>query len=306
MSRSIGLAHIIRQADGSAVGVWGGYTLRSAFQPIFSFKDGRLLATAYEGLVRPFRDEEMVGPGAFFAGVPEVDRFHVETLARTVHLLNAGVFLDPDASLFVNFDPSHFTDAGAAASVLRDTQIVLNEAGFSPDRVVCEITEQETGSDSTLRGFVASLKSYGHRVAVDDFGAEGSDMQRIRDLGPDIIKFDGIWTGKLLGTGPGIALLKDRVAAFSQQRIRSVFEGIETGAQLEQAEQCGVSMVQGFALARPRLAPASFEEFRIARDLARRQVLSVPDEALESVKDAAAEPERPTPPPARVFGRRGA
>lgn len=309
MSRSIGLAHIIRQPDGTAVGVWGAYTLKSAFQPIFSFREGRLLATAYEGLARPFRDGQPVSPGIFFSSVPEVDRFHVETLARTLHLLNAGAAansgLDPEASLFVNFDPSHFTDAAAAKSALRDTQIVLNEAGIEAGRVVCEITEQETRSDATLLDFVMALKAFGHRVAVDDYGAESSDMRRIEALGPDIVKFDGEWTGRLLGSAPGLALLTDMVRAFAQKNIRTVFEGIENGRQVELAEQCGVSMVQGFALARPQLAPTAFNEFKVARETVRREMLARP--ALAAVRD---EPEAPVLQPqtgrtGRVFGRRG-
>ncbi|EKF18031.1 EAL domain-containing protein [Nitratireductor pacificus] len=310
MSRSIGLAHIIRQPDGTAVGVWGAYTLKSAFQPIFSFRDGRLLATAYEGLVRPFRDGQPVSPGIFFSSVPEVDRFHVETLARTLHLLNAGADansgLDPEAALFVNFDPSHFTGAAAGKSALRDTQIVLKEAGIEPGRVVCEITEQETRSDETLLDFVRALKDYGHRVAVDDYGAESSDMQRIEALAPDIVKFDGEWTGRLLGSAPGIALLTDMVQAFSKRNIRTVFEGIEDGRQVELAEQCGVSMVQGFALARPQLAPTAFNEFRAAREAVRREILARPALVAERVEPEMAPPQTKAPRAGRVFGRRGA
>lgn len=317
MARSIGLAHIIRKEDGTAVGIWGAYTLKSAFQPIFSFRDGRLRPSSYEGLVRPFRNETPVSPGAFFSSVPDVDRFHVETLARTVHILNAGVGLDPTTTLFVNFDPSHLIDEDAVKSALRDTQLVLKEAGLSADRVVCEITEQETRSERPLRDFVTELKACGYRVAVDDFGAESSDMRRIEALGPDIVKFDGQWTGRLLGTGPGVGLLKDMVAEFSAKRIRTVFEGIENGRQLEAAEQCGVSMVQGFALARPQLVPLAFQEFRAALEAAARRpaVASIP-----SMRPGEGTAERPpaviqTPAqeqpirqggrPAKVFGRRG-
>ncbi|TIT28703.1 MAG: EAL domain-containing protein, partial [Mesorhizobium sp.] len=56
MSRSIGLAHIIRHDDGTASGVWGVHTLQSAFQPIFAFNEGKLSIVAFEGLIRPFRD----------------------------------------------------------------------------------------------------------------------------------------------------------------------------------------------------------------------------------------------------------
>jgi hypothetical protein len=56
VSRSIGLARIIRNDDGTSTGVWGVYTLQSAFQPIFAFNHGRLSVAAFEGLIRPFRD----------------------------------------------------------------------------------------------------------------------------------------------------------------------------------------------------------------------------------------------------------
>ncbi|MFC5585513.1 EAL domain-containing protein [Nitratireductor kimnyeongensis] len=305
MPRSIGPGHIARQDDGTVVGIWGGYTLKSAFQPIFAFREGRLLLSAYEGLIRPFRNEQPVGPGVFFASIPDIDRLQVETLARTLHLLNGGANLSKTASLFVNFDPSHFVDAASAASALRDVQGVIKEAGISAERVVCEITEQETGSDETLIRFVRALKGYGHRVAVDDYGADSSDLKRIEALGPDIVKFDGAWTGRLLASAPGIAMLTDMVRSFAQKGIRTVFEGIETGQQLELAESCGVSMVQGFALARPQLAPGAFAEFEAARESERRRVLADAVEnllqgKLESTKlDASANRS------GRTFGRRG-
>ncbi|MEC9245077.1 MAG: EAL domain-containing protein [Nitratireductor rhodophyticola] len=305
MPRSIGLAHIARQDDGTAVGIWGGYTLKSAFQPIFSFREGRLLVTAYEGLIRPFRDERPVGPGTFFSSIPEVDRFQVEALARTLHLLNAGVSLSETASLFVNFDPSHFVDAASAASALRDVQVVLKDSGIKAERVVCEITEQETESDETLLGFVEALKGYGHRVAVDDYGADSSDLRRIEALGPDIVKFDGAWTGHLLASAPGVAMLTEMVRAFSEKGIRTVFEGIETGQQLELAESCGVSMVQGFALARPQLAPGAFEEFEAARESERRRALAGTADRLEQGKAETTMRDVSPNRSKRTFGRRG-
>ncbi|TIM59960.1 MAG: EAL domain-containing protein, partial [Mesorhizobium sp.] len=146
MSRSIGLAHIVRHDDGTASGVWGNYTLQSAFQPIFAFSNGKLSITGFEGLIRPFRDA---------------------------------------------------------------------------------------------------------------YGAEESDINRIKELRPDIVKFDANWIMQLMESGAGFALLTAMVASFEQQGIRTVFEGIEEGWQLELAEKSGASMVQGFALARPELAPTS-------------------------------------------------
>ena len=299
MTRSVGLAHIVRHDDGTATGVWGPFILKSAFQPIFAFGDGRLTATAYEGLARPFRDGEPMAPGQFFKSVPPTDRMHVETLTRTLHLLNAGRFLDPKASVFVNFDPSLFPERSLTDAAVRDMRLVLHEAGIGAERVVCEVTEQKSPSEAILFGFVEALRGHGFRIAVDDYGAAASDIHRIERLQPDIVKFDAQWITQLMRSGPGYALLSAMVRTFSDRGIDTVFEGIEEGWQLELAEKCGASMVQGFVLARPELAPTSFTSFTraAAQPAADGETQPQPDAAPADAQRAAK--------PAKAFGRRG-
>ena len=298
MSRSIGLAHIIRQDDGTSTGVWGIYTLKSAFQPIFAFEEGKLSLVAFEGLIRPFRDGEMQSPAVFFGTCPAADRLHIEGLTRTLHLLNAGACLPEEASIFINFDPSVFINRSIADSALREMRLVLHEANIDPRRVVCEVTEQRSASQETLFDFVASLKANGFRIAIDDYGADDSDINRIRQLKPDIVKFDAQWTTQLMESGAGFALLTTMVSTFEQQGIITLFEGIEESWQLELAEKSGTSMVQGFVLARPEIAPTSF------RVSGRDNVVPGPASVMEGTP--VGNLQRRSSRSARVFGRRAA
>lgn len=275
---------------------------------------------AFEGLLRPFRNDEGIPPGVFFNNIPAGDRLHVETLARTLHLLNAGKFLDPATSLFINFDPSVFADPTIAEHALREMRLVLHEAGIDPRRIVCEVTEQKSASQDTLYSFVAALRRHGFRIAVDDYGADDSDMQRIRELKPDVVKFDAHWITHLMESSAGFALLATMVQTFASQGIATVFEGIEEGWQLELAERSGASMVQGYVLARPEIVPTRFSIFSeqaAAPVAAPAPVVPVPDAAETGsvAPPAAAAPaslavrrelhaERARH--ARVFGRRGA
>lgn len=295
MSRSIGLAHIIRQEDGTSTGVWGIYTLKSAFQPIFAFEAGKLSLVAFEGLIRPFRDGEAQSPAVFFGTCPAADRLHVEALTRTLHLLNAGTCLPQEASIFINFDPSVFTERTISDNALREMRLVLHEAGIDPRRVVCEVTEQRSASQETLYDFVAALKANGFRIAIDDYGADNSDINRVRELKPDIVKFDANWITQLMESGAGFALLATMVSTFEQQGIRTLFEGLEEGWQLELAEKSGASMVQGFVLARPEIVPTSFHVFG-KDNAATGATLEVKAEVLQA-RSAR---------PAKVFGRRAA
>lgn len=261
VSRSIALAHIARQADGSYVGSWGSYVLRSAFQPIFAFTGGRLDLVAFEGLIRPFRRGEAVAPPAFLGIVEQQDRLHVETLCRTLHILNGATFLDPAKRLFLNFDPSVYDDAAVVEAALRDMRLCMHEGGIEPARLVCEVTEQKSSSAANLCVLVQALRAERYGIAVDDYGVDESDMERVSALKPDIVKFDALWTARMMETGSGAALLAVMVEQFAHRGIATVFEGVEEEWQVERAERIGVTMVQGYALARPRLMPDRFTDF---------------------------------------------
>jgi len=293
---SIGLAHTIRQHDGTSSGAWGPFALDSAFQPIFALREGKLTIAAFEGLIRPSRDGKGWSPAAFFGSIPAADRLHVETLARTLHLLNAAACLPPHVSIFLNFDPSLFSDRAVIGSTMREMRLVLHETGIDPRRVVCEVTEKKSASDDTLFELAEALRAGGFRIAVDDYGAEDSDMSRVRGLRPDIVKFDARWLTRPMESGPGFALLAAMVSTFAEQAVRTVFEGIEEGWQLDLAVRSGASMVQGYVLARPELASDWVARSDVPAAAAR---LPGPDAELSG---PVAERRRPRP--STTFGKR--
>jgi EAL domain-containing protein (putative c-di-GMP-specific phosphodiesterase class I) len=99
-------------------------------------------------------------------------------------------------------------------------------------------------------------------------------------------------------SGAGFALLTTMVSTFEQQGIITLFEGIEESWQLELAEKSGTSMVQGFVLARPEIAPTSF------RVSGRDNVVPGPASMMEETP--VGNLQRRSSRSARVFGRRAA
>lgn len=250
-------SHLVQEDDGAWHAAWSPFILKSAFQPIYAFQGGKLAVVAFEALLRPTRDGQPVPPLTFFAELPAAERVFIENLSHSLHLLNAA-HLPPEAEIFINFDPSVFVDKGVAETVIRRMRVILGETGIDPRRIVCEITEKRALSQDVLFSLVSQLRASGLRIAVDDYGVDDSDIGRIRDLHPDIVKFDAEWINRLMRTDPGVALLGTMVSTFVGQGIRTVFEGIENGWQIELAEKSEVSMLQGFALAKPELAPINF------------------------------------------------
>ena len=262
MSKSGGFDRIVQREDGVRIAVWGVYELNSAFQPIFSFgEDAKLTISAFECLIRPFRQGQAFTPQKFFSGIQPGERIEVETLMRNLHLLNAGEFIDPSASIFVNFDPSQFPDRQSVDDALRDMRLVLHQAKMEPGRIVCEITEQKSASPLALQNLLMSLRAHEFRIAVDDFGAEESDFKRIVEMNPDIVKFDAYWVTILMQSASGYSLLKSMITKVTDRGIQTLIEGVEEPWQLELTEKSGAMMVQGFATAKPQLAPSQYSIF---------------------------------------------
>lgn len=259
--------HIRRHDDGTYAAVWGPFMLKSGFQPIFRMAMGSTHIKAFEALCRPFRNGAASSPGQFFPMVPRNESYRVELQTRAVHVLNAPSVLTEQEWLFLNFDPSMFKskqDVDIAINILDET---LKIANINNKRIVCEVTEHKT-EESNLLLLVSQLRNRGFRIAVDDYGADDSDFERVRKLSPDIVKFDAYWITRLMDSGPaGADLLNQMVQTFKQRGILTLFEGIEHGWQLDLAVDCGVEFVQGYVLARPQTVPLNFHDFRTRQNM---------------------------------------
>ena len=251
--------------EGQFVGHYGPFQLRTAYQPIFRI--GRRTAATYgfEGLIRVVTAEgKRLPPDRFFPLIQRDDRFAVENLCRDLHLRNMTRFTDLPPVLFANFDPSVFGERGRTRLEIARMEALAAEIGIGPERIVCEITEKRAISADALHHLVDCVRGAGYRVALDDYGADESDAERIGTIAPDIVKFDASWIKRLLETPAGFNLLAAMVTQFHDRGIETLFEGLEERWQLEMAEEMGVIYAQGFVLARPELAPANFAEFFVS------------------------------------------
>lgn len=252
-------SNLRRDDDDAWVADYGPYTLHSALQPIFSQDDrGVLTLQAFEGLIRPARNGEMVRPGEFFSSIDARDRAKVDSLCRSLHIFNTGALGRRHAKLFVNFHPGLFVTDMAIRREVEIIKLAANEAGMAPDRIACEITQKENDSADMLSRFVEELRKHGFRIAIDEYGAEERDIARLKLLKPDYVKFEADWVKEFLENSAGSALLRVMVNQFREQGILAIFEGLEDLRQVDMCHNLDVPLLQGYALARPELAPTHF------------------------------------------------
>ena len=253
--------HFLQDDRGFFTTSYGPFVLRSAFQPIFSQDEhGHLTIEAFEALIRAQRNGQPVSPPHFFSLVEHDDAIAVDTLCRELHILNMGKLGRRKARLFINFNPGLFDAiADIDAEVDRMVEVAI-KAGLRPGRIVCEITEQESGDEAVLHRLVSGLRSRLFKIAVDDYGADDSDTRRVDELKPDVIKFDAAWVRRFTETSAGMGLLKLMVEQFIERGITVLFEGLEEEHQVEFCREIGVQLMQGYALARPEIVPKTFDD----------------------------------------------
>ena len=88
-------------------------------------------------------------------------------------------------------------------------------------------------------------------LVIDDLGAGFSNLQRIVDLAPSIVKLDMQLVRGIDRQPRKQKLIKSIVAMCLDQGAQVVAEGIETRAELTAVIDAGVQFGQGYLLAKP-------------------------------------------------------
>jgi EAL domain-containing protein (putative c-di-GMP-specific phosphodiesterase class I) len=250
-----------RSHTGAWIATYRDFTLESALQPIFSQdQEGVLELQAFEGLIRPSLNGEQVRPAQFFPQVAVEDQAMIDSLCRTLHIFNTGLLGRRKVSLFVNFHPGLFVTINDIRREVDKIRLAVREAGLTNDQLACEITQKQNDSSDMLSFFVKDLRQHGFRIAIDEYGAEERDAERLRLLKPDYVKFEATWVKDFLENSAGSALLRVMVEQFREQGVTAIFEGLEDLRQVDLCRELDVPLLQGYALARPQIAPTSFNE----------------------------------------------
>ncbi|NIF21859.1 EAL domain-containing protein [Candidatus Pantoea multigeneris] len=150
-----------------------------------------------------------------------------------------------DFHIALNVAASHFRDC----EIVHDLETLWWPAEPVP-RLVLELTERDA-LPVVDQQVVAMLHKVGVQLAIDDFGTGHSSLSYLKDLQPDILKIDKIFTAAI-GTDAINATVTDMVISLAQRlNISLVAEGVETAEQAEYLRLRAVDVLQGYFFARP-------------------------------------------------------
>jgi EAL domain-containing protein (putative c-di-GMP-specific phosphodiesterase class I) len=216
------------------------------FQPIICHDDPSWLGL--EALSRPLACGRPIRPDLWFrtaeaAGMAlEADSLAVTTALRRLSESSWA----HRAVLFVNLLPSTL-DCPDFPQRLCEW---LTCAGWQPERLVIEIVEYVWYDPAQLARALASLRTMGVRVALDDFGAPGGSLSALIELEPDVVKVD-----RALVQGVAVSQRKQRLLehllVFLERGTWFIAEGVEDQGDLAVLLKLGVPFSQGYFWSRP-------------------------------------------------------
>src|SRR5262249_39210416 len=123
----------------------------------------------------------------FFGSHAGERRVLLDWACRVMHLRNYASVDPGDRTLFLNVHPE-----AAVRDLHHGSELVklIRYYGLVPKRVCLEILEHPCSDEDALREAVDRYRALGMAIAMDDFGASASNLDRVRALKPDLVKVD--------------------------------------------------------------------------------------------------------------------
>lgn len=227
-----------------------GGTIGVAFQPIWDL--GGKGVIGYEALARPAGDNP-INPQDAFDIAERIGKAHdLDRICRAAVLENARL-LPPDALLFINVSPQSLDHEEFRGTALIDA---VEAAGFSPDRVVLEITERSLARLPVVIREAKRLRALGFALALDDAGSGNSGLEMLSQLAVEFVKIDREVIVRAQSDVGGRAVLAGIIAIAQEMDAQIIAEGIEDSAMLDLVRNATRKStipcaVQGYYLGRP-------------------------------------------------------
>jgi diguanylate cyclase (GGDEF)-like protein/PAS domain S-box-containing protein len=138
-------------------------------------------------------------------------------------------------------------------SLIRDVRAVLANSGFSPEKLILEITESVFVTDADMViARLRELKELGISIAIDDFGTGYSSLAYLRQFPIDILKIDKSFVDAASAGDPGgDAILRAILDLCTGLHLRTIAEGVEESSQARHVKELGCQSAQGYLYSVP-------------------------------------------------------
>lgn len=134
------------------------------------------------------------------------------------------------------------------------------------DQISIEITESAKIHDlRRVNGIIQSLRTAGHLVCLDDFGAGSAALKYLHALDIDVVKIDGAYIQEAHNDRKLRAFIKAIAGLCHELDIDTIAEMVEEEATVAFLTDCGIPYAQGYLYGKPSPDIFSFAPKKTAR-----------------------------------------
>ncbi|WP_312519541.1 EAL domain-containing protein [Massilia sp.] len=134
---------------------------------------------------------------------------------------------------------------------VQDTFDILGRYVHVASRLCLEITESVALHDlDNTRRFIDQVRSFGVKVALDDFGAGYTSFSYLKELPADVLKIDGNFIVNINAHPANVAIVEAIVSLAGNLGMKTIAEWAEDAATVQTLHDIGVDYVQGYVVAR--------------------------------------------------------
>ncbi|WP_457743306.1 EAL domain-containing response regulator [Sulfurimonas sp.] len=216
------------------------------FQPILDVETNKIVK--FEVLARGLYNDEIITPLHFIE--PATKLGLISSVTRIMIQKSFQIFKENDFEFSINISERDLHEGYLCDYLLERTAVY----GIKPSRLTLEILENVT-VDTKHKDIVTKinkLKALGFKIAIDDFGTENANFSRLMDIDFDYIKLDAVFIKNLDTNEKQQLIVKSIVELAKVLGVKTVAEYVCSESIYKIVKECGVDMVQGYYLGKPK------------------------------------------------------
>ena len=217
----------------------------SFFQPIIDNSTKEIIK--YESLIRIIDEKGRILSPFYFLEIAKRTKYYSNlTLFIVKYSIEAIDILNTEVS--INLSMIDIEKESIRENIIR----ILENNKDKASRITFELLEEESVKDfSLVKEFVQTVKSFGAKIAIDDFGKGYSNFERLLEYYPDILKIDGSLVRNIEKGKFSLNLVETLVSFAKKQNLRTIAEFVENENIYKILQEVGVDCSQGYYFGKP-------------------------------------------------------
>lgn len=213
------------------------------FQPIYNLKTNKI--EKYEALVRLIDGNNVISP-YYFLDISKKSKQYLQ-LTKTIIQKTFDYFRDKDFEFSINLTFEDIKSEYISSFIIE----LLKEYKIG-HRVVFEIVEsEEIDNFRKINEFFVTIREYGCKIAIDDFGSGYSNFEYLAKLNVDYIKIDGSLIKDILINKSSQNIVSMLVNFAKGQNVKTIAEFVSNKDILNKVRELGIDYVQGYYIKEP-------------------------------------------------------